>query len=337
MPRPYTDEPILIVAIERLRQEVANIPLAIAKNSSRLPPPPVPQPTAFDRPQAVVLMGPDPLPVTIEGGPRPTGPGGPQSPKPDEGGFAKVMRAFVGTFASVLGPIAVFATLVGNELSGARVFFSALNLFASAVAPILLPVMYALAVGLAAASDMVFSRLKPALESFFRVVIDGLLPTLQLLADAAAQVAEFFAKLARASETPGGHGGPAGGSVAGAGVLVPGAVGAGVGFMAGGPLGALIGAGIGMGLGVVAEMHGTSDEAKKATADNEKMVQRELLFTMGSKGGVGTIRGNFAAAQTAATNMSPFQQKVLERFTDVLGALSRAREEPPRGVYTEGR
>ena len=339
-------DPFMIVAIEALRRAIDNLPLAIAMNLGRVfvppgpapspppptpaggspvpdpmapapapkpapgaptpggaKPPPVPIPSIYDRPQAVIVVGPKPLPVKIEGAGAPAGAKG--EPAAAGGGTAavvQVLRSFVTTFAVMLGPVAVLSAIIGSELSGVRVLASALNLFASSVAPILMPVMFTLAVGLAAASDMIFSRLKPALENFFRVIIDNLLPSLQVLADMAAAVAQAFAWVAK---NVGGKGS--------AQMIMPGLMGAGMGLM--------------MALG------GQSQESKDATDKSETDVKREMLFQMGSRGGVGTIRGNWAAAQAASTNMSPFQQKVLERFTECIAALERASTNRPSGAY----
>src|SRR6266542_991476 len=115
MPLPYTDEPLLIVALELLRRDVVNLPLAIAMNMGRTagaggaaaggagatPPgkPPSLTPAAFDRPQAVLIVGPRPLPVTIVGGAA-GGTGKPKGEAEDPGALARLFKGFVGTFVT---------------------------------------------------------------------------------------------------------------------------------------------------------------------------------------------------------------------------------------------
>jgi hypothetical protein len=371
MPLPYTDEALMIVAIELLRREVANLPLAIAMNAGRTaggptppgatppaspPQPPSLTPAVFDRPQAVLIVGPRPLPVTVVGG-KPGG-GAPKDKEDDPGMLGKLFKQFFGTFVAMLGPVAVFAAILHSELSGIRVLVGALNLFASAIAPVLLPITFALAVALAAASDMIWRKIAPALEGFYKVMIDSVIPVIEHFADVAGKAAEGLMKIANSSLGKSalgvvGEGGFWGGlnrtisrsteagpdSGKSTSTQISNAVDDFARVMTGGAIDPMIMArnDLKKRLGMQVETQGgQSDEAKRARAQAELDVKREMAMQMGSQGGVGSIRGNWAAAQSAAINMTPFQAKVLERLQQTIAALERATVNPARAAYPEG-
>ena len=205
-----SDAKALIVAMELLRVQVQDNALAVAANTMRFAPtagdspPSANVPSAFDRPQAVVVMGPNPLPVTIAGGKGP--PGAPRAPRrpapsgtPGLAGIAAMFGLVVAKFAAVAGPLAIIATVVSSATSGFQTLQSAVKLLAGTIAPVLLPVVLMLATTFVAFSDVLMEVGLPVMETFFSVVLDTLIPAIEWMVEqfewAAKGIIEFIDSL----------------------------------------------------------------------------------------------------------------------------------------------
>lgn len=128
--------------------------------------------SAFDRPQAVIIVGPNPLPVSMDlsniGGPaaRATTPRA-ERPASGEGGALSVAKAIGTRFLAVLGPLYALSTVLQQTNSGVGVFGKAVNVLGATLAPLLLPVFAMLAAGVLSVADMLWSKLLPALGKFY--------------------------------------------------------------------------------------------------------------------------------------------------------------------------
>ena len=77
----------------------------------------------------------------------------------------------VWAFAAVVGPLATLGTVLGQTNSGMGVFQKSLSLMASALAPILLPVMVLFSTAVVSAADVLHGSLIPALKRWTDIVM----------------------------------------------------------------------------------------------------------------------------------------------------------------------
>jgi hypothetical protein len=160
----YAEEPTagdraIIAAIELLRARVTQLPLAMAQNAAMA--------AEESLRQSQPAAGGD------GGGPR-------------QGffgrGISRVTAAadlLAARFSALLGPLASFGTYLNAPTSGMSVLSKAINLFAASVAPVILPATVLLSTALAAAGDVVFKKLVPALEGFYKLVLSSGIPAVQ--------------------------------------------------------------------------------------------------------------------------------------------------------------
>lgn len=126
--------------------------------------------SAFDRPQSVVIVGPRPLPVKLDGalnGPAVT----PRSERADMATGGSIGKALARQFVAVVGPLYAMSTLLNQTNSGFGVFQKSIQVFAATLAPIVLPVFMTLAAGLLTISDIIWNKLNPALGDFYEWAI----------------------------------------------------------------------------------------------------------------------------------------------------------------------
>ena len=126
--------------------------------------------SAFDRPQSVVIVGPRPLPVKLDGalnGPAVT----PRSERADMATGGSIGKALARQFVAVVGPLYAMSTLLNQTNSGFGVFQKSIQVFAATLAPIVLPVFMTLAAGLLTISDIIWNKLYPALGDFYEWAI----------------------------------------------------------------------------------------------------------------------------------------------------------------------
>jgi hypothetical protein len=310
--------------------------------------------SAFDRPQSVIIVGPNPLPVTIVGGAAPNVTAGPRpaarerqqptGPSPLE--RASSMLAY--HFRGILGPLAALTTFLAPTVSGFGVFQGALRVFATAVAPILLPAFVLLSVALLEMSDVIWDELKPVLVDFYQFMLETGLPVIKefigALRDAASWVNENITKPTTKGlgdiyddVHAGGDGTGSGGGALPVGEFLrsvmkqmkPAEWGGGEDFDGewggGGDFdGEAKGKGSGKAIG------------GKALDD----VLKELTLSTGAKStfmGLGNV--NQAAAQAAA-NFSPFEARMLQMTREAVTAMQEAARntrQGPKPTYDEKR
>lgn len=94
--------------------------------------------------------------------------------KAEEAGV--IARTLARHFALLFGPLAAFGTILGQTSSGFGVFRKSIDVVASSLAPLLLPVFVLLAAGLVALSDTIWARLLPALAKWYGWVNEHAVP-----------------------------------------------------------------------------------------------------------------------------------------------------------------
>jgi hypothetical protein len=366
------DDKLMLAALELLAKRIADLPGQIAQNLGQTPeqiaarqaePPDAPPPKldtlGFGRDEG---FGGDRL--QLQGtGVGPTGPagkggtgditgqnqfltklggqiGGAMGKAGDKlsGGLGGMLSMLGAKFAVVLGPLAVFGQVLGNSLSGFDILGKAVKVLATTLAPILLPVMAALAAGVLAVSDLLIERLLPHMDEWFSLILTTAIPaieffidTLEEAADAITEVAKFLGGLAGAE-----RGGvtdtamratPVLGSVLALKDLVMGS-----GDEAGGAAGDGSGG------------DGPSDERRfmgmrwSGRGRGAEGVDRGLMDTlrslrmsMGPKATVTGLGGVGQGIQTAAIQADPLEARMLKVQQDMLAKLERVAANTARG------
>jgi hypothetical protein len=131
---------------------------------------------AFDRPQNVIITGPNPLPVSIVGSGAFQQPATDPREKRESKSENGLMKALARQFMAVLGPLYALNTILGQTNSGMGVFQKSVNVLGAVIAPIVLPAFVMLAAGILAVSDMLWSKLLPALGKFYEWALKVGLP-----------------------------------------------------------------------------------------------------------------------------------------------------------------
>jgi hypothetical protein len=240
------------------------------------------------------------------------------------GGGAVGTGALALSLARLLGPLAALNTFLSATTSGFSVFSKAMALFATAVAPVLMPAFFLLSVALAATSEVLFTQLAPALEGFYRIILNYGIPVITQFVNVIAEAAEALGQLSDASV----------GGVKGLDVLAAGAL----PFMPGlaGPyLFDRISGGSGDGRAFGAAVGGGSGPGAGATRRAIADTLAELRLSMGPAASTGSIASVYTRAQMAAFQ-SPFERRMLEMMERVTAAISRAAGEPGAGRFTPG-
>lgn len=168
-------ERAIIVAIELMREKIVMLPLAIAQNA------------ALAASEGARQSARDP-----DGG----GGRGAGRAARSMALAADVAGALAARFGALLGPLASFGAILAAPTSGMSVLSAALRLFAGSVAPLILPLVFSLAVGLATAADVVFQKLLPALGDFNKAVMQTAIPAVLQMAETAGRAATALAWLA---------------------------------------------------------------------------------------------------------------------------------------------
>lgn len=312
----------IIAALMILRDRVTQLPLAIAQNAA----------------QAAQYAA------------RPTG--APREPerKGLGGQLVNVSGALAGRFAALLGPLAAFGAVLTSQTSGTQVLGKAIQLFATAIGPVVLPLVFALAVGLATASDVIFGKLLPALDDFNKWVLGSAIPAVIEFAESCGRAVEFLKMLA---DSPVGQalGGTGEGGIFGAinrtldrfgnidktlssvGEMERGLDDATRLVVPGGDR--LVGAknwlkrnlGVEDGSGPAGGTGSEVSSTTRAAADKARSdTLRELVLSMGPKASSGSVSSVWSRAQMAALNQSPFERRMLEMMTIVVSRMARAAE-----------
>lgn len=297
---------LLGVAIEFLRRDMADLPLAIVQNLQSPPAGPPPKPTATSGPASR----------------------SPTSGRDAAGGVAAGLGALALSFGKLLGPLAALSTFLSASTSGFAVFNKAIQLFATTLAPLLLPPFFLLAVALAATSEALFAELAPALEGMFAVILNYGIPTITFFVDMIASAAEALKKM---SEMDLGIGGVKGGDLTAAlGLLSPGTM-----VTSGMYLADRLSGGSGDGRAYGESVGGgTGAKARGATGRALADTLAELRLSTGPQASSGSITSVYSRAQMASLSQSPFERRMLEMMEKVVGSISRAAIEPGRGLTT---
>lgn len=122
--------------------------------------------SAFDRPQAVIIVGPRPLPVKLDKALEAPA----TIPRSERGEMATgntMGKMLARQFMAVVGPLYLLSTILNQTGSGMGVFQKSIQLMAASLAPIVLPVFMTLAAGLMTLSDIIWNKINPALGDFY--------------------------------------------------------------------------------------------------------------------------------------------------------------------------
>lgn len=95
-------------------------------------------------------------------------------------------------FAAVAGPLAVLGAVVSASTSGFSVLGTAVRVLATTLAPILLPVVVAVATGLVTLADELDPLIQEALPRWTAFIFDKLIPAFAFLADVVAGTVGVF-------------------------------------------------------------------------------------------------------------------------------------------------
>lgn len=85
-------------------------------------------------------------------------------------------KAIAARFLAVLGPLYALSTVLNQTNSGFGVFQKAVNVLGATLAPILLPVFAVLAASILSVSDILWSKLLPALGGFYDWIMKVMIP-----------------------------------------------------------------------------------------------------------------------------------------------------------------
>lgn len=336
-----------LAALSFIQSQLANLPLAIAQNAA--------------------------------GATQTAASGPPKSPaeSPDRTGRrgAVAVDMLLGSLVRLLGPLAALHTFLGASTSGFSIFTSAMRVFATAVAPILLPAFFLLSTALIAGSEVIFQKLLPSLGQFFSFVLQSGIPAVVAFAETVGRATAALKWLADSKlggaavnvatgavggggplgalsrtfdrltgEGWGGDGSVLGGMKAGHRALddlfrlAPGGLGESIVGHKTALLKAVGGADADpySGVGVDRDAGGTgAGGAAAATGRAMKDTLRELLLSMGPKAQQGSVSSVWSRAQMSVLSQSPFERRMLEMMSEVVKRMSMAASEPGGGRLTE--
>lgn len=290
-------------------------------------------------------------------------------------GLAKLTGSAVAlgvSFTRLLGPLSSWTTFLTSSTSGFQVFSQAMQLFVASVAPVFMPAFFLLAVGLAAASDAIWKRLAPALDSFYKLVLQSGIPAMRAFADMVGRATSALASLAdtkvgrlvAGGDGRGGRlgaldrltGGESGVEMDASGGFSDKAVAYGKRLQRGAadllttamPFGgetasrgvfALNKSIFGedadpySGRGVRRTGEpGGADETRKALGDT----LRQMILSMGPKPSVGSAASVYSRAQQAALGQTPFERRMLEMMQTVTQTLTRSATPTPGESVARG-
>lgn len=184
----------LTVAIELLRKQIADLPLATANNVQQA------IQTADDAPRGPSAYDASAFNRNADNGSPLVGGGSADVAKSSDffnrnlnafgGRLSTTANVVGGAFGRLLGPLGSLNTFLGSSTSGMSVFNGALSLFANSIGPVVMPVLFTFSVGLAGAADSVSKKLLPSLDSFSRWVLASGLPAMESLANAAGKATQ---------------------------------------------------------------------------------------------------------------------------------------------------
>jgi hypothetical protein len=99
------------------------------------------------------------------------------------GPIAGVLGVVGAKFAAVAAPLALLGAVLSSATSGFGTAMTAVKVFASSLAPLILPFALMLGTALVSMADVINEVAMPVMEGFFSLVIDTLIPAIQWLAE----------------------------------------------------------------------------------------------------------------------------------------------------------
>ncbi|VTT98941.1 unnamed protein product [Gemmataceae bacterium] len=232
-------------------------------------------------------------------------------------------------FTAILGPLALFGQILQSNATGFQVLGSAVQLVATVLAPILLPVVLAIAGALLDMSDVLMAELLPGIKEWSALVFTVVIPVLGELVSMFKAVIDTLADFMLAVANAAAAALDMAGDVAGEVISAADAAGRGTqgdGDFSGDP-------GAGGGFGSFAAGAGGAPGGRRGIDDAIASFRLSIgpKATMGSLGSVGS------QAQLAALSGDPIQKRMadyLARIADATeGARAETREGRRRPVY----
>lgn len=150
--------------------------------------------SAFDRPISAIIVGPNPLPVKFDKAMETPA----TTPRASRGGNegAGTAQAIAARFTAVIGALYALSAVLNSTGTGATTFQKSLNLLGSTLAPILMPVFLLLASGIMTLSDIIWSKMLPALGGFYDWLLKFALPVAAKSTENASNAATGIANIA---------------------------------------------------------------------------------------------------------------------------------------------
>lgn len=197
----------LFVAVEALRRTVADVPQAIADNAARsladVLSRSAASPYSMGAKTRAGASAADPDfsadAFAGRGGKGGKGKGGDDRDAPGfvgrrAGAAASAPGDAIGMilakFGAIVGPLAVFGQVLNSNVAGFSVLSKVVGVLAATIGPLLLPVVALVGGALLELSDRLWNEIAPALEGFYTLVVDTLVPALELMIDAFVFAAE---------------------------------------------------------------------------------------------------------------------------------------------------
>lgn len=331
------DDAALLVAMELLRQSLDGNTMGSAANTKRTE-------AALERqarelrdfvdgkayrPERATSVPGGIADTEDEGG----GGGGKGKGKGAAGAVSKVLDLLASKFTAVLAPLALFGAAVAAPASGLQTFLKSVQALAASLAPIFTPVSVLFSTAVLAVSEVLTGELAPVLEDWYAFILEEGIPAIE-------QFIEWVLKAAEAAK--------------GAYDLIPdtddvidGAIVGGATAVAG-PIGG----------GIAASLLFDRDPADAAAAPGDPVAGpaprssargitsaalsdtlASLRLSLGPRAAISGLSGAASAAQLAALNVDPIEQRILKANLDMLNRLERiARNTTPGGkrVYGDG-
>ncbi len=249
-----------------------------------------------------------------------------------------------GPILLALAPLGILAAVVTSTASGFSAVLTTAKLLAATLAPLLLPIFFVLAVGLADLSDMLWGKVLPALEGWYTLIIGPGLDAMKAFIDGLKDVIEVLSAVnaVKSGNAP---------DSTGNGQSTLEAVGGGLDLamtpfkpmnalltkltgeeaptfkgVAKDIMGSDAGGATETKAQVAARLRGeTQAEMSKGNTatDNKLAVMKELQMSMLGKGSIGNVAGINRSMQQAAFGMSPFEAKMLERMQQEINILAQ--------------
>jgi hypothetical protein len=111
--------------------------------------------------------------------------------------FMSIGQLLTSRFVTVLGPLVALGSIISSATSGFGVLFSAMKVLAATLAPLILPVVVAVATALNALGDVLWAKIQPALGEFYNAIFEVLIPAFQGLVEVVEMLADAMGDFAK--------------------------------------------------------------------------------------------------------------------------------------------